>query len=226
MCLSRLVRLGFLPALVALVIILMPDRAFAHERRDLLGGTYQIVVGFLSEPAIENQLNGIDLTVTDLSQTGTVPGGTPVEGLDKTLKAEVIVGGGASTRPLPLAARFGMPGKYAGYFMPTQAGQYTFHIFGSINGQRIDERFESGPGRFNDVQPLSDLQFPHTVIVPANLQSQLDAATSAANTACVIAVVGLTVGLLGFGVAGIALARVRTHPLPVVNDAVREPSRI
>jgi hypothetical protein len=208
------------------MLFLMPDGASAHERRDLLGGTYQVIVGFLSEPAIENQLNGIDLTVTDMSQKDAVGRGTPIEGLEKTLKAEVIVGGDAATRAMPLVARFGMPGKYAGYFMPTQAGQYTFHIFGSINGQGIDERFESGPGRFNDVQPLSDLQFPHTVVVPANLQSQLDAAKSAANTARIFAIAGLIIGILGIGAAGFALARISTHPLPAVRDGVREPSRI
>jgi hypothetical protein len=222
---SRLIRLGFLPVLVALVQFLMPNGASAHERRDLPGSRYQAVVGFLSEPAIENQFNGIDLTVTDTSQKDAAGGGRPVEGLERTLKAEISAGG-LAPRAVQLVARFGVPGKYAGYFIPTQMGQYTFHIFGSINGQSIDERFESGPGRFNDVQSLSDMQYPNRVVVPANLQSQLDAAQSTADTARTFAVIGLVIGILGLGAAGIALARFPVHRLPVVNDGVRERSRV
>ena len=41
---------------------------------------------------------------------------------------------------------------------PTRAGDYSFRITGTIAGQAIDERFESGPGRFDEVQPLTAVQ--------------------------------------------------------------------
>lgn len=44
-----------------------PGTASAHERRDLAGGKYQAVVGFLVEPAYEGEPNGLDLTVRDMS---------------------------------------------------------------------------------------------------------------------------------------------------------------
>ena len=186
-----------------------PSTASAHERRDLLGGKYRVVVGFLGEPAYEGQPNGLDLTVTDLTQKTADGKDKPVEGLDKTLKAEVIVGGGAKKLDLPLTPVFNQPGKYAGRFQPTRAGQYSFRVYGEIEGQRIDERFESGPGRFNDVESLTPLQFPQQLTAPADLQARVDAAEARAKVAQMLGVAGLAAGLIGLGLGFAALLRRR-----------------
>lgn len=200
------VRCGVFVAAVVMLLALAPTGVSAHERRTLAGGKYQTVVGFLNEPAFEGAVNGLDLTVTDESQKGADGKGKPVEGLEKTLKAEVLVPSGAK-RDLTVAARFGQPGKYAAYFVPTQPGAYTFHVYGIIGEQRVDERFESGPGRFNDIQSLAEAQFPHKVAVPADLQAQLDGARSEANTARTFGIVGTVVGVLGLVAGGLGLAR-------------------
>src|SRR5512135_2012048 len=109
--------------------MLFPSAALAHERRTV-AGKYQFVVGFLNEPAVADQMNGIDLRISTSD-------GKPVEGLEQTLKAEVIVGGGARTAQLPLQARFGQPGSYAAYFIPTRDGSYIFHFTGTIEGAPI-----------------------------------------------------------------------------------------
>ncbi len=96
-----------------LVGIVAPGEASAHERRELLGGKYRAVVGFLTEPAVQNQMNGLSLTVVDLREKTADGKDKPVEGLEKTLRAEVIVGGGAKTRALELEPVFGQPGAYA-----------------------------------------------------------------------------------------------------------------
>lgn len=150
-------------------------------------------------------MNGLDLTVTNKAD------GKPVEGLEKTLKAQVLADG--KTLDLTMQSRFNMPGKYAAYFMPTAAGQYRFHITGEINGEKIDELFESGPGRFSDIASIAPLQFPNQVATaPSDLQVQLDAAKSAANTARLIAIVGIVVGVLGLLVGRAALLRRPTAP--------------
>lgn len=190
--------LPFGGALVALSLML-PAAALAHEQRD--AGKYHFVVGFLNEPSIQGQMNGIDLTVT------TTADKKPVEGVDKSLKAAVIVGGNAASMPIELQARFGMPGKYAGYFMPTITGSYQFHFTGTINGDPVDETFESGPGRFDDVQPLQPLEFPQKVADPVTMQKQLDDAQSAAATARLLGIIGVVAGVLGLAVGGTALLR-------------------
>ncbi|HLQ31605.1 MAG TPA: hypothetical protein VK457_02870 [Chloroflexota bacterium] len=183
------------------ISLLLPAVASAHERRDV--GNYQFVVGFLNEPPVADQMNGIDLTVTSKGDN------KPVEGVDKTLKAEVIVGGNARSMPLALQARFGQPGKYAGYFMPTASGAYIFHFSGTVNGDAVDQRFESGPGRFDDVQPLAPLQFPVKTGDPATLQAQVSDAQAAASQGRLLGIVGIVVGLIGIGVGAIGFARRR-----------------
>ena len=136
--------IAVLVAVVASLALTGTD-ALGHDRRTV--GAYQLVVGFLTEPAYAGQPNGLDLRVTDTRSN------QPVEGLEKTLKADVRVGGLAPL-PLTLAARFGQAGAYAAQFVPTKAGTYIFHVTGKIGAQDVDELFESGPNRFNDVEGL------------------------------------------------------------------------
>jgi hypothetical protein len=103
-------------------------------------------------------MNGLDFTVTSKTEKTDDGKDKPIEGLEKTLKAQVLADG--KTLDLQLRSRFGMPGKYAAYFQPTAAGQYRFHVYGEINGEKIDETFESGPGRFNDIEPISPTPVP------------------------------------------------------------------
>ena len=189
-------------AAVLAVSLALPAVASAHEQRDV--GPYHLVVGFLNEPSILDQMNGIDLTVT------TTADKKPVDGLDKTLKAEVIVGGNAKSMPVPLAARFGMPGKYAGYFIPTLAGSYTFHFTGTIDGDQVDQRFESGPNTFDDVQPATSLEFPYKLGDPVALQSHLAAAQAAANQGRILGIAGVVLGVLGVVVGALGLSRRRS----------------
>lgn len=176
-------------AMVAIIILVLLSSSvvLAHERRTV--GKYQLVVGFVNEPAYVNLPNAIDFRVTNMETN------KPVEGLEKTVTAEVIVGG--KTLPVNLEARFGQPGAYAGYFIPTKSGSYIFHFVGDIEGTKLDEKFESGPGRFNDVQDTMPLQFPEKVSDPVAMGAQLKAAQDAAASAQTMAYVGVALGVLG-----------------------------
>ncbi len=197
---------GALLMALALMITVAPQGASAHERRDLLNAKYQAVVGFLNEPAYESQLNAMSLAVTSKTDKNADGTAKPIEGLEKTVKAQVLADG--KTLDLPLQAVFGKPGSYAAYFEPTKAGQYVFRFYGDINGEKIDERFESGPGRFNDVQSIAPLQFPIQVAAAAvDTQAQVDAAQSTAESARMIGIIGVVVGVIGLVVAGVALLR-------------------
>jgi hypothetical protein len=140
--------------------------ALGHERRSV--GPYTFVVGWLNEPAYVNAINSLDLTVTETN------GAKAVEGLDKTLKADLTFGGTTTPQALTLAARFGLPGHYAGYVLPTKVGDYTFHITGTVGTMNIDERFESGPGRFGSIESTDPLQYPAKLVSNADLAARLD----------------------------------------------------
>jgi len=178
-----------------LLLSLFPVVALAHERRTV--GPLIFVVGFLTEPAIQNQPNGLSLNITDAS-------GNPVEGVEKTLKVAIAYGGGAP-KELPLRARFGLKGQYTADVIPTKSGAYSFTFTGSVNGQTINERFESGPGRFNDVTASQSLEFPETVPPPADLAQQTQEASAQTQAALQRATL-LGLGGIGVGLVGVVLA--------------------
>jgi hypothetical protein len=70
---------------------------------------------------------------------------------------------GGETRSVDLRVRFGMMGAYTYTFIPTMVGEYTFRFHGTIGDRPVDERFVSGPGRFNNVESTAALEFPRRV---------------------------------------------------------------
>lgn len=204
--------------------------AYAHEHRDV--GEYSLVVGFLEEPALVGEPNGLYLQVSRHAE-GAAPSeegehadegeaGTPVEGLESTLQAEVIVGGGAERMPLQLEPRFGQPGVYVAHFIPTRVGDYSFRIYGTIEGMEIDEQFDSGPETFSSVGDVTELQFPDEVPSAAQLDQtvqQLEQRIVAvegsasgegrANLALGLGAAGLVAGAVGLATGVASLARSR-----------------
>ena len=220
-------------AALALIVTFGVRDAAAHERRTV-AGNYLFVVGWLTEPALLEEPNGVDLRITN-AQTNE-----PVEGVEKTLKADITAGG--QTKTFELHARFGQRGAYTADIIPTRAGAWTFRFYGTIEGTPVDERFESGPGRFNDVQSANELQFPSKVpsvgelaqkvgqpaeatTQPAgpapDVQRALDRADRARTTAIAFGAGGIAVGLLGVALAAYALASRRGRQAG--SDTGREP---
>ena len=152
---------------VTSVTFTIGGQALAHERR--MVGPYQLVVGFVEEPAFLGGTNGVSLRVTDPRATPA----TPVEGLQETLRVEVFHGGLTRSLALDFETVFGQPGSYAAHFVPTAPGAYIFRIHGNIAELAVDERFESGPGRFSEIQPVSALQYPEAVPVGNELGGAL-----------------------------------------------------
>ena len=177
-------------------------RAYAHERR--MVGPYQFVVGWLTEPAYVGQLNALDLRVTDTRQNPAAP----VSGLEKTLTADVAAGG-LTPFPLAVTARFGTAGAYNGVVMPTVKGTYTFHITGKIDTTNIDEKFNSGPNTFGDIEDTAAVQYPQKVPVGDDLSKKLDAIQSGVDQTRILAIVAIALAVVGLG--GAALARRRTR---------------
>ncbi|MGH7862178.1 MAG: hypothetical protein ACREOS_08040, partial [Candidatus Dormibacteraceae bacterium] len=208
--------------LVGLVAVLafsslFPLVALAHERRAI--GPYTFLVGFLNEPTIQGQPNGLDLTITDSN-------GKPVLGAEKTLKVAIAYGGG-QPRALDLAPSDEAPGKYSAAVIPTKAGTYTFFFSGSINGDPINAQFESGPNTFDDVQSPASLQFPVTVPATADLVQQTQAANATAQAALqratLLGLAGVAVGLVGLVVAIVAIVLAnRPRDLPLIDEPPSE----
>ena len=164
---SRIAAVAAALAVALSAMTLLATPALAHERRTV--GPYEFVVGFTEEPAFLGGTNGVSLRVTDPRATPPAP----VEGLQETLKVEIFHGGLTRSLALDFATVFGQSGSYAAHFVPTAPGAYIFRIHGNIAELAVDERFESGPGRFSEIQPVSALQYPETVPVASELGQAL-----------------------------------------------------
>lgn len=210
--------IGVLALLMTITIfVLTTSSALAHEKR-LVDNKYAFVVGFLDEPAYAGVKNSLDLTICNGKQCNyTVTDGqrvvsNPVNDADKTLQVEVSMGG-STPLSLTLEPRWANPGKYNAFFMPTKTGDYTFHIHGTLNSDTIDEKFTSSPTGFSAVQavkvyPVSTTdQSQQNSSQVAALQDQVKNAQDSAHTATTLGIAGLSVGILGLLVAGVALAR-------------------
>ena len=153
----------------------------------------------------------------------------PVEGLEETLQLEITHVPTGQARVLELRSVAGSPGHYAADLIPTAQGVYEMRVFGSIDGDAIDETFISygGGGGFSDVLPASDLQFPEQWPevreiegavrgALATAQKAQDAALSAqgasANSgnpsANMLGIIGIVLGAVGFvaGAGGLTMA--------------------
>jgi hypothetical protein len=186
---SRLLATLAAAAVIVSSLAFTTNIALGHERRAV--GPYTFVVGWINEPSYVNLLNSLDLTVTETN------GGKAVEGLEKTLKADLTFGGSTTPQPLTLAARFGLPGKYSGYVMPTKVGDYTFHITGTVGTVNVDEKFESGPGRFGSIESTDPLQYPQKVLSNADLAARLDSIQTLVIAGIVIAGIAVLLSVGG-----------------------------
>jgi hypothetical protein len=151
--------LAVLPAALLLGALLLPGSALAHERRTIANGKYDVVVGWDVEPAYQGQKNGASIRI---SQAGSNPA-VPVEGVEKTLKAQIRQG--AATREFPLRVRavFGQKGYYVADILPTHEGEFRWTFVGSIEGNAVNDTFDTADGKFNKVEPINGLQFPQAL---------------------------------------------------------------
>jgi hypothetical protein len=195
-----------------------PPETLAHEHRTV-AEKYEFVVGWLNEPALAYEPNGLDLRVTlfpngvpEEESEEAEAQAQPVVGLEETLQAEIVAGGGAAKRELTLEPAFGEEGAYESPLIPTVAGDYTFRIFGDLEGQQIDEEFTSGPETFSVIGEPSEIQFPEQLAPPATSDGSSDSSSESSgdDTARALGIVGIIVGVVGLGFGGLAIATRRS----------------
>jgi hypothetical protein len=175
--------------------------AAAHERR--MVGPYQFVVGWLNEPAYVGLMNSLDMRISDTRVTPA----KAVEGLEKTLTVDLQTGGLGSL-PLTVTARFGTPGAYNGYVMPSATGTYTFTIKGKIDTLDVNEKFESGPGRFGDIESTTAIQYPNKVPAADELTKRLGDMQSGIDQTRLLSAAAVVIGIVALG-ASFAMSRRR-----------------
>ena len=119
----------------------------AHEQ--ITVGNYEIVVGWVSEPPVVGQLNGVEIRVSDGS-TGEEQPVADISGLIVT----VSYGGQSKELALePLGAD--SPGQFEAPILPTIPGQYTITFGGRLGDTAIEAHVEP-----EEVAAADAIQFP------------------------------------------------------------------
>lgn len=201
-----------LVGVVAVLVGVMPAPAGAHERREV--GEVVFVVGWGEEPAFTGFVNRVQVILSD---TSDVP---ITEGVE--LNAEVTFGEGeepveVEMRPA-FGENFGEPGDYGADLIPTRPGVYTFRLFGTVNGQEVDESFTSGEETFDSPREPAEVQYPVADPSTAQLEERLDRElarmeeqddSGGVEAGTVLGIVGIVVAVIALGGAAVALRRTR-----------------
>jgi hypothetical protein len=134
-------------AVFALLVSVAPH-ASAHERDTfkIADKFYVLTVGSLNEPFVVDNMSGVDLRVTQPIAPGAK--GSPVVGLEQTLKVELAAGDKKETLSFEPSNK--APGAYAANFIPTVQTTYSYRIFGTINSIPVDLTFACVPGEVSE----------------------------------------------------------------------------
>lgn len=175
--------------LILLALVLDVQKAFAHET--ITVGDYEIVYGWLNEPPIAGQLNGVEIFVNNTSGGETQPA---EEHVIHTLVVELTYGGESKT--LALDPVFDAPGAFDATVIPAIPGLYSLKFSGTVGDTSVDQEVE-----LEEVQAADAVQFPSSADIQSAQQNV------AAGTPDWLSWLSLLIGLLGVGLGAIALRR-------------------
>lgn len=183
----------FLPAcLLALLAFLLNFQfAFAHE--SITAGDYEIVYGWVNEPPIAGQLNGIEIFVNNTSGGSEQP---VEEQIIRSLVVELSYGGEIKT--LTLEPVFDAAGAFDATVLPTIPGLYSLKFSGTVGDTPVDAEVD-----LEEVQAADAVQFPRGASTASAEQD------TGAGTADWLVWLSLLLGLLGIGLGAMALRKAR-----------------
>jgi hypothetical protein len=116
----------------------------AHE--EMVFGNIRVVAGWANEPPLVNQLNGIVLAISQVSN------GQPVNNAFAQL--DITLQKGAESMPLNFQPTE-EAGSYTATVLPTQIGQYAVVMQGTVAGQAVNGQIE-----VEDVEDTARFTFP------------------------------------------------------------------
>lgn len=205
---SRKLLRAFSALMLFVSLALLPLSVSAHDGVET--GSYLLTIGWVNEPVIVGQPNGLDLAIApkegeahtegETHTEGEAPHAEGVTGAEATLKFTVSYG--SASQSFDLLPVNGEPGRYTATIIPTREGQYTFKFTGAINGEAVDVTFEP-----EEVRAAGKLAFPEAAASPADLAAQIAALRAQAGTAQIIAIVGAVLGLAGAGLGAFSLRK-------------------
>jgi hypothetical protein len=177
---SRAILKASIGAVLAAALLVVPLTALAHETVE--SGNYVFEIGWLQEPVVVGERNGLDLFVASKD--------APEEGIADITTLQFTVEYGSASQNYDLVPAEDDPGHYSAAFIPTVEGQYTFHLTGTINDEAIHVSVEP-----EEVVPAGELAFPP--------------GSASGGSGQTLALVALVLGGVALVVSGVTLFRRR-----------------
>jgi len=168
---KHLARLSLIATCATLLVFLAVGAVTAHTVKKV--GPYTLEIGWQHEPTYVGEGNGVQVIVTDATDH-------PVTDLTVDDIKVAVSAGGQQTGELTFEPAFdlaegdGPMGQYNAPIMPTQPGDYTFHITGAIHGEAVDVTVTSGAETFDTVRGTTDIQFPTKLPTLTEIVTRLD----------------------------------------------------
>ncbi|HEY5735470.1 MAG TPA: hypothetical protein VIS47_02810 [Nitrosopumilus sp.] len=215
--------------LIILFLLIMPGLAWiAYGHTIDSVGEYRVEIGWMNEPVVSGETNGIEFYVSPLISCPDIP--QPIKcaesqefkngisGLNKTIKMKLIYKDESIT--LPLSPDHDIPGKYYAFVNPTVSGFYQANILGTIidtpislsmHPPKVDERsyIEFPEPSDITVQQMID---GHTALIEdvnelKDSVNNLEETTQNMN----IGYVGIGLGIVGITIAIVALRKSKNN---------------
>lgn len=204
-------------SILLLLILGFFGNAFAHTIDSV--GEYRLEIGWMNEPVVSKETNGIELFVNKLESGLELKDQKfkdGISGLEKSLKMELLYK--EEKIILHLSPDHNIPGKYYAFVTPTVSGFYQANILGNIDETpislsmhppKVDERSYIEFPKPYDLT-LTQLIDGHTTLVGEindlkNSVSKLEQSNLQMN----VSYIAIGIGILGIIIASISLFKTK-----------------
>lgn len=207
-------------ALVLLLVLIIPSSiAYGHTVDSV--GNYRLEIGWMNEPVVSGETNGIELYVSPLKPKVPLKDQkfeNGINGLEKELKIQLVYENEKII--LPLSADHNVAGKYYAFVDPTKAGYYQANILGkigetavslSMHPPKVDERsyiefpLKITEERKNTMEDLKNIQNEIS-----SIKESLDKIEQS-NQFQTVGYIGISLGIVGIGLALFAIKQKRAN---------------